>query len=117
MRRFARFCFDHKRVVIGTWIASVVAAAALAAGAGGTFVDTFNLPGSGSQRATDLLQEKFPAQAGASAQVVFKVDEGNLRDSSAQAQVRAVDRKLAGMAGVRSVASPYAAGTISDDGK
>ncbi|MFT3863771.1 MAG: MMPL family transporter [Solirubrobacterales bacterium] len=117
MRRFAQFCFDHKRWVIGAWIASIVGFAAVAAGAGGSFVDSFSLPGSGSQRATDLLEEKFPAQAGASAQVVFKVEEGNLRDPAVRRQISKLDHELAGMKGVRSVVDPYAAGTISSDGK
>ena len=44
---------------------------ALAAGAGGGFVNNFTLPGTESQRALDLLQERFPQQAGDSSQIVF----------------------------------------------
>ena len=64
MRRIAQWCHDRHRLVIGLWIALIVGLGGLAAGVGGGFVDNFSLPGSESQRAYDLLADKFPQQAG-----------------------------------------------------
>ena len=50
------------------------------AAAGGEFSDEFSAPGTESQAAYDLLAERFPAQSGDTANVVFAVEEGTLRD-------------------------------------
>ena len=53
---------------------------------GGKTQDVFEIPGVESQRAVDVLTERFPAASGTSAQVVFKVSAGTL-DSPANAPV------------------------------
>ena len=63
---------------------------ALAAGAGGGFVNNFTLPGTESQRALDLLKERFPQQSGDSSQIVFAVRDGRLTDAQRHAQVDGV---------------------------
>ena len=50
------------------------------AATGTGFTDDFATPGTESQRAYDLLSERFPAQAGDTATLVFSVDDGTLRD-------------------------------------
>ena len=45
---------------------------------GGSTQDVFEIPGVESQRAIDLLTERFPAASGTSAQVVFAVDTGTV---------------------------------------
>jgi putative drug exporter of the RND superfamily len=106
MRRIARLCHDRRKVVIGIWIASIIALGGLAAGAGGGFVDNFSLPGSESQKAYDLLKEKFPEQSGDSVQVVFKANDGSLRDAAHQRQIRALDKELSGLPSVAGVQGP-----------
>ena len=61
-------------------LAGVLAVLAVLAGAGSGFSDDFSTPGTESQRAYDLLAERFPAQAGDTATVVFSVEDGSLRD-------------------------------------
>src|SRR4051812_43143461 len=118
MRRLAAFAQDHRRLVIGLWIAAVLAAGGLAAGAGGTFVNNFNLPGTESQRATDLLKDRFPQQAGDSSQIVFRSDAGSLKSAERRAQVQRVVESVEGLPSVSAVAGPYAgAGQISRDGR
>src|SRR5215203_4032102 len=60
----------------------LVALAALAglAAAGGAFSDDFSAPGTESQSALDLLEQRFPAQSGDTATVVFSTEAGTLRD-------------------------------------
>ena len=46
--------------------------------AGGAFKDDFTVPGIESQRAQDLLEQRFPAQSGTSATLVFSAEHGTL---------------------------------------
>src|ERR1700674_1584158 len=47
---------------------------ALSATTSAGYANTFSLPGAESQKATDLLTQHFPAQAGRSARIVFHSD-------------------------------------------
>ena len=69
-------------LTLGVWVGAVIAIFAIGAGLGGKLTDDFNLPDSESQRAYDLLAERFPSASGTSAAVVFHATEGQL---SAQA--------------------------------
>ncbi len=96
----------------------IVGFGALAAGAGGTFVDNFSLPGSESQKATDLLKTKFPQQAGDSSQVVFKANDGTLADGTHKPEIQALVKKLGTLPGVAGVQDPFAGkGAISKNGQ
>ena len=68
----------HPWRVISVWVVLVAAMAALAGAAGGAMHDNYNLPGTGSQQATDLLRDRFPALAGADARVVVHADSGKV---------------------------------------
>ena len=74
--RLGRFIYSHRRAVLATWL-GVLAAAALAATAlnAGTS-DEFSVPGTQSQRALDLLDQKFPGTGGATAGIVFAAPPG-----------------------------------------
>src|SRR4051812_9847661 len=50
-----------------------------AVAAGGGFTDDFSVPGIESQKAQDLLEARFPTQAGTQATVVFTAQDGPLR--------------------------------------
>ena len=101
-------------------IAAVVLAAlgALAGTVGGQFTDEFSVPGTESQQAQDLLEDRFPAAANDGATVVFYSDDGSLRaDERAQAIAEA-RRAIADVPHVTSVGQPFAgrAGQVSADG-
>ena len=56
----------------------------------GEFADRFELPGSESQQAYDLLNERFPQQAGSTAQIVFKTEaDGGINNPEVQAEIDA----------------------------
>jgi RND superfamily putative drug exporter len=118
MRRLAAFAYDRRRLVVAAWIAAIVAAFALAAGAGGGFVNNFTLPGTESQRALDLLKQRFPQQSGDSSQIVFAVRDGRLTDAQRRAQVAGVVQRVQRLPHVTAVQSPYAGrGAVSRDGQ
>jgi len=64
----------HPWRTIAVWLVVLVAALGLAGVAGGTTHDDYNVPGTSSQRGTDLLQDAFPSFAGADARVVVHGD-------------------------------------------
>jgi RND superfamily putative drug exporter len=107
MRRLASFSHDRRRVVVAVWIAAIAAALALAAGAGGGYVNNFTLPGTESQRALDLLNSRFPQQAGDSSQIVFAVRDGRLTGPQRRAQVGRVLDRVRRLPHVAGVQSPY----------
>lgn len=118
MRRLAAFSHDHRRLVATVWIVLIAAAGALASGAGSGYVNNFTLPGTESQRALDLLRDRFPQQAGDTSQIVFHVQSGSLTDAATKAQVAKVVASVSKLPSVAGAVDPYAnAGTISKDGK
>ena len=79
LHRLGRFAARRRWVVLVGWL---VAAAVLwgAAGAlGGGYSSDFRIPDVESQRALDVLTERFPEAAGGSAQVVVHAEDGDLR--------------------------------------
>jgi putative drug exporter of the RND superfamily len=80
MRRLAAWCHDRRLTVIGIWVVAFIVIAGLWGAASGTFVNKFNLPGTESQRAYDLLKDRFPQQSGDTATVVFAVKDGKVLD-------------------------------------
>ncbi len=102
-------------------IAAVVLAAlgALAGTVGGAFSDEFEVPGTESQQALDLLEQRFPAAANEGATVVFYTDEGTVRDGSRAEAITDARREIAQLPDVTSVSNPLAkngAGSVSEDG-
>lgn len=81
--------------------------------------DSFSMPGTESQKAFDLLAERFPGQAsdGATARVVVKAPEGvKLTDGAGKAHVDGLLKDLADNPQVKEVANPFEANAVSKDG-
>ncbi|WP_322819510.1 MMPL family transporter [Tepidiforma sp.] len=76
LERWARWVYRRRWLVLAVWVVVLVGIGGLAARFGGEFQTEFRLPGSESQRANDLLRERFPAQAGGEADIVFEVPSG-----------------------------------------
>ncbi len=72
--------------------------------------NNFSLPNTDSQRAIDLLQSRFPAQAGDADQIVFRTRQGKLNDASARAVIAPLLGRIARLPHVAGVVSPYDAG-------
>ena len=78
--RLGQAAARHRWRTLGIWIAAVVAIFVVGSALGGTFSNDFKLPDSESQRAYDLLAERYPAASGTSAYVVFHATGGPLED-------------------------------------
>lgn len=77
--RLGRFAFRHRYPVVLLWISLLVLGGVAAAQAPASGPTTFAMPGTESQRAYDLIDERFEGQKadGATARVVFKAPEGH----------------------------------------
>src|SRR4051812_48178108 len=121
MRRFASWTTSHRKTVIIGWIAALFIVGMIAKTAGSAFSEDFKLPASDSKEALDLLEQKFPAQSGEAAQIVFEAENG-VETPAVEKKMKAVFAKIEKFPHVSEVASPYAKGgsgaaAISEDGK
>jgi putative drug exporter of the RND superfamily len=97
LHRLGRFAVRRRRLVLGTWILALIAALALAVASGGSFADDFEIPGTESQAAYDLLADRFPEYAGTRAQVVVHVPDGTLEEPARAAAIAEVQDQVAGL--------------------
>jgi RND superfamily putative drug exporter len=85
--RLGHWAFRRRWLVLGIWIALLVGVGALSQAVKTDTNDAFNIPGTESQRALDLLDEKFPGSGGATARVVFAAPAGHTLDEEQYAKV------------------------------
>jgi putative drug exporter of the RND superfamily len=106
LQRLARFCYRRRWRVFGGWVVLLVGLFALNSTFGGKFLDEFDLPGSESQEAVDLMEEHgFDTRAGATGQVVFKTDDVN--DPTVMRDMEALFDEVAEVTAPSEVVSPY----------
>ena len=118
MRKLAAWCHDRRRTVLGLWVAAFVLVAVLWGTAAGDYVNNFRLPGTESQRAYDLLKDRFPAQAGDTATIVFAVDQGGVLDPSHRPAIERAVSEVEKSPEVLGVGDPFARGApVSEDGR
>ena len=91
--RLASWCFRRRRLVVALWIVALIAISVLSTVGGAESRDNFALPGTSSQRAYDLLGERFPKDAGDSAQVVLK-SATDVNDAASKAAFEGAKRLL-----------------------
>jgi putative drug exporter of the RND superfamily len=119
LERLARWSYTHRWRMLGIWVVALVAIIALGSTAGGDYSSDFSLPGSESQKAFDLLEQRFPARAGDTADVVFKADAG-VTDPQVRAKMEGLFEQISRLPHVDQIESPYdpnGASRISRDGK
>ena len=87
--------------------------------AGGSFSDDFRTPGTESQIAIDLLDERFPAESGDTANVVFAAESGTLREPDRRAAIERTIDEIRGQPHVTGAPSPFAedSGRLSEDAR
>jgi RND superfamily putative drug exporter len=118
--RLGHWCVRRRRTVLAAWFAVLLGVGVLSSTVGGPLSDQFSIPGTESQQAMDLLEQRFPQQSGSSARVVFAVDDGRLDDPANRTGIEATLAELAALEapdGVQGVSNPFKTGTIAPDGK
>jgi RND superfamily putative drug exporter len=108
----------HWKRSLAIVIASLAVLAVLAGVAGGSFSDNFSSPGTGSQKAMDLLQQRFPAQSGDTATVVFSVKNGTLRDGARPRAIASALKEIRRQPHVTAATDPLPSkGQVSREGR
>jgi putative drug exporter of the RND superfamily len=116
--RLGGWAYEHRKRVLVGWLLVIVAVFASAAAFSGKTSNEFSVPGTESQVAQDLLQEKFPEAGGGSARVVFAAPEGEkLTDPENKAAVMESVENASKAPEVTAVQDPYSVGAISKDGR
>jgi putative drug exporter of the RND superfamily len=126
LARWARACATHPwRVVLG-WVGIVALLIVLVGTVGGSLKDEFEIPGSDTQRATDLIEAEFASEQGGVLNLVFAAPAGERLDTperkaaiqEAVARLRSAEFKpTEDEAGLESVGNPFSKDTFSDDGR
>jgi putative drug exporter of the RND superfamily len=126
LARWTRANANHPWRVIASWIGIVVVLIALVGTVGGSLKDEFDIPGSDTQKATDLIESEFTSEQGGVLNLVFAAPEGQRLDTperkaaiqDAVARLRTDEFKpTADEAGIESVGNPFSVNTFSDDGR
>ena len=99
-------------ITIAAWLVAAAVVLGLAGTVGGSFTDDFVAPGSQSERAMRLLEERFPDAVDGSALAVFAAPEGQRLEGNRAA----VERAVAAIGDVEHVAA-VANLTIAPDGR
>ena len=107
MASFARWCYQHRVVIIIAWVAVLFSVIGIELAVGSAYSNTFTLPGTESSRALDLLSSALPRQAGDSDTIVWQVGSGTVRDPGVQARIQGLLKKVAAAPSVAGVRSPY----------
>jgi putative drug exporter of the RND superfamily len=114
--RLAHACVRRRRWVVIGWLVVLIGAVGLASAYSGEKSSDFAIPGTESQEALDLLDERFPAQAGSTATVVFAAPAGRtLADLDAAAAIDATLAAAADAPQVIAVGDPVEEGALSPD--
>jgi RND superfamily putative drug exporter len=126
LARWTRACATHPWRVVFGWIGIVVVLVALVATLGGGLRDEFEIPGSDTQKATDLIEAEFASEQGGVLNLVFAAPEGERLDTperraaigKAVALLKTDEFEPAGdRAGITSVGDPFDDRSFSDSGR
>jgi RND superfamily putative drug exporter len=104
--RLGHFAGRHPWRVVGAWLVIAGAIFMLNASQGGQYDESFSLPGSESQRASDAIQDRFPQETLYSSNVIFHSEDG-LTDPETKAAIEQAVEKLADVPHAIAVNSPY----------
>jgi RND superfamily putative drug exporter len=126
LARWARLCASHPWRVVAGWGGIVVLLVASVVTFGGSLRDEFEIPGSDTQKATDLIESQFASEQGGVLNIVFAAPEGQRLDTPERK--RAIEAAIAklktsefkpseGKAGIESVGDPFSKDTFSDNGR
>ncbi|MFJ4771645.1 MMPL family transporter [Streptomyces uncialis] len=126
MAALARWCVRRRLVVVLLWLLALGATAAAAALTGSAYSNDYEVPGTESGRATELLAQGFPGAGGDSDTIVWHTERGTVRAADVEQTMTRALAEVAALPTVADVTSPYgepgadgpgAATRISADGR
>jgi RND superfamily putative drug exporter len=107
VKSVARWCYQHRFVVLGAWILILTATFFGASSTGSNYSAGTQLSGTPSAQAAALLQRAAPSVAGDTEQIVFQAKTGHVTDPAVKTQIQDMLAKVAHLQYVSGVTSPY----------
>ena len=105
--RLGRVCVRHRWIVLAVWLVVFVGLAIGARSLGSDLSDNLKLPGTDSQKATDLLDDQLPDQANGTTPVTLRAPKGTkITDAKYADGIDATVSALRKDPDVRSATSP-----------
>ncbi|MFI2434890.1 MMPL family transporter [Streptomyces sp. NPDC018693] len=120
MAALARWCVQRRLVAVLLWLLAFGGVAAAATAAGTAYSNDYQVPGTESGRATQLLEKGFPDLGGDSDTVVWHTTSGTVRAADVEQTMTRTLQEISDLPGVAAVTSPYdehSPGRISEDGR
>ncbi|MFF3085488.1 MMPL family transporter [Streptomyces nojiriensis] len=115
LHRSGRWCARHAWRVVALWVLALVGLGLANHTWGGTYADSFSLPGTSTQTGADLLTAHTTASGGTASALVLTSDGGAVTDHRTAIEAAVAD--LGRLPDVLSVADPLATpGAVSADG-
>lgn len=115
--RLGHLCVRRRRWVLAAWVVLLVGIGVASVALGGETTDEFTLPGTESQEAFDLLEERFPVQGGSSTTVVFAAGPGGtVSDDRATQAIDETFETLRVVEGVSLAVAPVPGRGVAEDG-
>ncbi len=105
----------NRRLVLGLWIALLVAATLAHRAVASTYSDTLSIPGSAAQNGLNILRAHDPKAGGQGGQIVFESATGKL--SAHAREISAAIAQLARLPHVLAVNNPLTPATLSANGE
>jgi RND superfamily putative drug exporter len=115
LHRIAGWAQRHAGAAVALWVLALVAVTAASMLVGNAYENDNSLPGTDSQRVTEVLDRHQPRGTADELQIVLA---GDLNESATKARVETMLGKVRGLPHVADVADPYAGqGTLAEDGR
>ena len=107
MTALALWCTRHRLSVVLAWALLLLGLGAGFLAKGSAYSSSFELSGTDSAQAQQLLDEAFPGQSGDTATLVWHVDSGTVRASSVEKSIDSALSAISRQGSVSEVVSPY----------
>ena len=110
MRNLARWCVDHRRIVLVAWAIVLVLSLGISKSVGSAYSNSFSFPNTESSDAIKLLQAAAPKDSGDTEQIVYATSGGvKVTDPAVEARITKMISKIEALPHVAPVTSPYSA--------
>ncbi|MFH8473311.1 MMPL family transporter [Streptomyces sp. NPDC018000] len=119
MAAIARWCIRHRLVAVLIWLFALGGAATAAGFAGSAYSNDYEVPGTESGQAAELLKNGFTDLGGDTDTIVWHTADSTVRAADVQQTMTRTLHAVEELPGVSAVTGPYGAsgaGQISEDG-
>lgn len=112
--RLGRFSARRAWLMVLGWLAALAVAAGSFLAFGGTLASSMTVPGTETERVTNLLADELPGLGGASGTVVFQTEDGSALNATQREQIAALMAELGKIDGVAGTIDPFAVAAERD---